>query len=201
MKILIATSNNNKLKEIQKIFQDIKNIEFFSLKDIPSIPEIVEDGSTFIENALIKAKTVSNFCNYTIIADDSGLEVDALNGRPGIYSARYGGENSNDKDKNDLILNELSKSKIKTRKARFVCAIALILPSGKTFTAEGYSQGEISSKIEGANGFGYDPIFYLPNYQKTMAEIPASEKNKISHRADALKKIKDIMLKNKIISQ
>ncbi len=199
MELIIATSNKNKLKEIKEIFLNFKNLTIYPMDKLGEIPEIIEDGITFKDNALIKARTIANLCNCAVLADDSGLEVKALKGRPGVHSARYGGNGLTDTDRNDLLLKELEDIPKDARECRFVCSMVLILPNGETFSTEGYCEGIVSNKIHGKNGFGYDPVFYLPNYKKSMAEISSAEKNKISHRGNALQQIKSIMIKNSII--
>lgn len=189
MKIVIATSNRNKVEEIKKIFSAIKNLEILSLSDLEQIPEIVEDGSTFEENAMKKASTISRYTDLTVMADDSGLEIEALNGAPGVYSARHGGRNLTDCQRNLLILEEMKGHE--NRKAKFVCAISIVTPGGKKDTVRGECNGLILHEMRGVNGFGYDPIFYLPGPGMTMAELSMEEKNKISHRANALQKAKE----------
>ncbi len=201
MELIIATTNRNKLKEIKQIFSDFEDLKIHSIDKLGKIPEIIEDGTTFKDNALIKARTIAKLCDYAVLADDSGLEVEALQGRPGVHSARYGGPGLTDSDRNTLLLKELKDTPREARNCRFVCSMILVLPNGKTFSAEGYCKGIISDKIHGENGFGYDPIFYLPNYKKSMAEISSAEKNKISHRGDALQQIKSIMINNSIIKK
>ena len=192
MKIVIATSNQNKVEEIKKIFSPLKDLEILSLSDLENSPEIIEDGSTFEENAMKKAYMISKFTDLPVIADDSGLEIDALNGEPGVYSARYGGENLTDHQRNQLVLEKM-KGHV-NRKARFVCAISIVIPGEKKHTLRGECSGIILDEIRGTNGFGYDPIFFLPEKGMTMAEISMEEKNKISHRAKALEKAKKIIM-------
>lgn len=192
MKIVIATSNQNKVKEIKKIFSPIKDLEIISLSDLENSPEIIEDGSTFEENAMKKAYMISKFTDLPVIADDSGLEIDALNGEPGVYSARYGGKNLTDHQRNQLVLEKMKGHD--NRKARFVCAISILIPDEKKHTLRGECSGIILDEIRGKNGFGYDPIFFLPEKGMTMAEISMEEKNRISHRAKALEKAKKIIM-------
>ena len=193
MKIIIATANSNKIREIQNKFKDIDEIEFSSLKDLPEIPEIIENGLTFEENSLIKARTVCSLTGMAAMADDSGLAVDALNGEPGIYSARYAGENATDEDRNRKLLENLKGIPDEKRTARFVCAISIVLPDGREFVTEGKCEGIIISGPRGEGGFGYDPIFYLPDLKKSMAEMSMDEKNKTSHRSAALEKAHEIL--------
>lgn len=188
--IVVATSNPGKIKEYQTLFP---NFLVQSLKDVHYEKEIEENGTTFEENALAKAKQVSKDLGIPVIADDSGLEVDALHGRPGIFSARYAGDH-NDEQNNVKLLEEMMG--ITDRTAQFVCVIALYFPDGKYYLSRGICKGEIVNTPKGKNGFGYDPCFYLKAYHKTMAELPMEEKNKISHRAKALNQLKELMYEN-----
>ena len=196
-KIIVATGNQNKMKEIREIIKR-DDIEFVSLKDegLQDI-EIVEDGKTFEENALIKAKTIAHIKKNIVIADDSGLEVDYLDKAPGVYSARYMGEDTPYTIKNNHIIELLKDAKGEERSARFVCVIACVMPDGETFTTRGTIEGRIGYEEKGENGFGYDPIFYLPERGCTTAELPPEQKNEISHRGRALKamykKLEDIL--------
>ena len=189
-KLLIATKNAGKVKEIKAILKDF-DMDIISLADLPNVPEVIEDGKTFFENAFKKAKEVSDATGMMVLSDDSGLEVDALNGAPGVYSARYSGESGDDKSNNEKLLKELKDVPENKRTARFKCVMVLYHPSGKWISAEGACEGRIALKPAGEGGFGYDPVFYLDKYGKTMAEIPAEEKNKISHRAKALNELKN----------
>ena len=189
-KIIFATSNQGKMREIRDILKDC-NCEISSLKDEGIDIEIEEDGQTFEENALIKANTIMKMTNSIVLADDSGLEVDYLNKEPGIYSARYLGENVSQEEKNIYILNKLKGVDEKNRTARFVCSIACAIPEQESFTVRGIIEGQIAHNIAGENGFGYDPIFYVNEYNKTVAELNSDEKNKISHRGKALRLMKD----------
>lgn len=189
MKILLGTKNEHKKKEFMKLFEDM-DIEFVSLKDLGFEGEIEENGSTFKENALIKAKKSYELYGIPALADDSGICIDAFNGKPGIYSARFAGYNTPSSSKNSLIINLLKGNS--NRGAHYTCALAFF--DGKeTFISEEYCYGEIISDERGSEGFGYDPIFYLKDYDKTMAEIPLEEKNKISHRGKALEKFKEFI--------
>ena len=187
-KLLIATTNIHKIQEFTSIFVNLPymitnpEIEKINLK-------VDENGVSFSENALIKAKSYCKSSQMISMADDSGLEIDALGGRPGIYSARYGGTKLNDKDRVKLILKQMSEVPKQKRQARFRCAIAIAWPNGKTLVREGTLEGMIEFTQKGCNGFGYDPIFYLPKYDKTVAELDPKQKNNISHRATAGKKI------------
>ena len=186
-KIIVATGNQNKMKEIREIIKR-DDIEFVSLKDegMQDI-EIVEDGKTFEENAVIKAKTIADITKNIVIADDSGLEVDYLDKAPGVYSARYMGEDTPYTIKNNHIIELLKDAKDEERSARFVCVIACVMPDGETLTTRGTIEGRIGYEEKGENGFGYDPIFYLPEKGCTTAELPPEQKNEISHRGRALK--------------
>ncbi|MBE5965724.1 MAG: XTP/dITP diphosphatase [Lachnospiraceae bacterium] len=194
-KIIFATTNEGKMDEIREILKDM-DIELLSLKDAGLDPDIVENGKTFEENAIIKAKAVMEMTGKMVLADDSGLEVDYLNKAPGIYSARFLGVDTPYSIKNHYILDQLRNVKGKDRSARFVCVIALALPKGEIITRSGVVEGVIADKISGANGFGYDPIFYLPEYQCTTAELSPEHKNKISHRGIALSAMKEVLKKH-----
>ena len=186
LKIFLATGNKHKIEEISDIFSDIENVEILSIKDGVEIPEVIEDGTTFEENSKKKAVEIAKFLNMITIADDSGLCVDALNGEPGVYSARYSGTGDDLKNNEKLIENLKG---LENRKAKFVSVITLAKPNGETFSFEGEILGEIVDNPRGNTGFGYDPHFYVEEYQKTLAELPEL-KNKISHRAKALEKLK-----------
>lgn len=186
LKIFLATGNKHKIEEISDIFSDIENVEILSIKDGVEIPEVIEDGTTFEENSKKKAVEIAKFLNMITIADDSGLCVDALNGEPGVYSARYSGTGDDLKNNEKLIENLKG---IENRKAKFVSVITLAKPNGETFSFEGEILGEIIDNPRGNTGFGYDPHFYVEEYQKTLAQLPEL-KNKISHRAKALEKLK-----------
>lgn len=192
-KVVFATTNQGKVKEVKMILKDL-NVDVLSLKDLNIEADIVEDGSTFEENALIKAKAIAELTSHIVLADDSGLEVDYLNKAPGIMSARYMGEDTSYDIKNQSIINQLSEAKGDERSARFVCVIACVMPNGETFTTRGTIEGEIGYKIEGAEGFGYDPIFYVPEFQCTTAQLTPEQKNKISHRGKALDEMKEILM-------
>ena len=188
--IIVASTNQGKIKEIKAMLKDI-DIEVVSMKDVLEQElEIEETGTTFKENALIKAQTIANIVNKPVLADDSGLEVDALDKQPGIYSARFLGADTSYNIKNQYIIDAL---KDKERTARFVCALALVIPGQEPILIEETMEGLINDKIEGANGFGYDPIFYFPPCQMTSAMMSMEEKNKYSHRAKALKKLYTIL--------
>ena len=186
LKIFLATGNKHKIEEISDIFSDIENVEILSINDGIEIPEVIEDGTTFEENSKKKAVEIAKFLNMITIADDSGLCVDALNGEPGVYSARYSGTGDDLKNNEKLIENLKG---VENRKAKFVSVITLAKPNGETFSFEGEILGEIIDNPRGNTGFGYDPHFYVEEYQKTLAQLPEL-KNKISHRAKALEKLK-----------
>lgn len=190
-KVVIATNNAHKLEEIGAILKDF-DYEIYSLKDVDLAGiEIVEDGKTFEHNAFIKARTIAKKTKMIAIADDSGLEVDAINKKPGIYSARYAGENATDEENRQKLLKAIKNVPMSQRTARFVSAIAVVFPDGKEFVVRGTCEGKIGFEEKGANGFGYDNIFIVNGYDKTFGEIPSSIKNTISHRANALKLMKD----------
>ena len=191
-KIVFATTNAGKIKEIKEILADF-DVEVASMKEMNITADIEENGATFEENSLIKARAVSKLTGLPALADDSGLEVDYLNGEPGIYSARYLGRDTDYDYKNNYIIKKLKDAKGEERSARFVCVISLVLPDGREFVKKGVMEGRIGYEIKGENGFGYDPIFYLPEYGKTSAEISAEEKNKISHRGKALSAMKELI--------
>ena len=181
--IVVATGNQGKIKEFKRI---LPSFEFTTMKEVGYNKDIEENGQTFEENALIKARTVCIATGKTAIADDSGLTVDALDGAPGIYSARYAGEGATDTMLMDKLLAELSDVPKEQRTAAFVCVIAYVTPEGEERTFRGECRGEISFAPKGNNGFGYDPVFLYPSTGRTFGEMSAEEKNKISHRAKAL---------------
>ena len=189
MKIVFASGNEHKVREVRDILRacpETAELEVLSLKDIGFFDDIEENGKTFEENALIKARAVSSR-GYLCIADDSGLEVDALNGEPGIYSARYTGVHGTDEDNNALLLKNLENVPDEKRTAHYTCAIACVYPDGTNFTVVGYCEGMIIREAKGNGGFGYDPYFYVKEYDKTLAEVTPEEKHAISHRGKALR--------------
>jgi len=192
MKLVLATKNKGKLAEMQELLADLP-FELVSLADYPQLPEIEETGESFAENAAIKAETVVRATGELVLADDSGLEVDALGGRPGVYSARFAGSGRVDKANNQKLLSELAGVAKKERTARFRTVVAIAAPARKTVFAAGSVEGLIAEEEEGAGGFGYDPLFYLPAADKTFAQMTPQEKNEISHRAEALAKAKEIL--------
>lgn len=194
-RIIFATSNEGKMKEIRAIMKDL-DIELLSMRDVGLNPEIEEDGMTFEENAILKAKTVSELSGEIVLADDSGLEVDYMNKAPGVYSARFLGEQTPYAIKNQYIIDQLKDVEGEARSARFVCVIACVFPDGKIITRRGTIEGLIAHQIHGTHGFGYDPIFYVPEYKCTTAEMLPEQKNEISHRGIALRAMKEVILKH-----
>lgn len=190
--VILATGNRHKSEEIKSILKDL-DIEIMPMTSFPDYPVTVEDGATIEENASKKAKEVAEFFKKWAIADDSGLEVDYLNGKPGVYSARYAGENCSYDDNNKKLLEELKNVPEEKRTAKFRAVIAVASPEGKIFLADGKIFGTIREHTAGTEGFGYDPVFYIPQYGKTFAELGYEIKNSISHRAKALQKVKEII--------
>lgn len=190
--VIIATKNPGKAREFEHIFAP-RGIAVRTLLDYPEIKDVEETGTTFEENAALKAEAVSQQLNKMVIGDDSGLIVDALEGRPGIYSARYAGESKNDQKNLEKVLEELKGVPEENRTARFYCALAVALPGKATITVAGTCEGRILKQPKGNNGFGYDPVFYVPEKSRAMAELSSEEKNKISHRANALKKLEGML--------
>ena len=192
MKIVIATKNRGKIQEMNSLFKrylpHIQNIELLDLSEFPELPEIEETGDSFYENAKIKALAATNFSGLLTIGDDSGLEVDALDNAPGIYSARFAGENATDEANNQLLLKKLKGYPRESRTARFVCNLAIALPGNFIGAFEGTCNGNISTSPRGGNGFGYDPLFIRSDSGKSFAELSSEIKNRISHRARAFEK-------------
>ena len=193
MEIVLATRNPDKVREISELLNDI-NLTISSLLDYPDIPPITEDGTTLYDNAIKKAKTVAKLLHKLALADDTGLEVDALAGQPGIHTARFAGPNASYADNRRKLLDLLEGIPWEQRTARFRTVVALVHPDGRTVTVEGKLEGYITFDERGAHGFGYDPIFYVPELGKTLAELPLEAKNRISHRARAINKIKPYLL-------
>ncbi len=189
LEILIATKNTGKIKEIKDILLD-KNIKILTIKDFHNLPKIEEDGKTFQENALKKACKISKYTGKICLADDSGLEIDYLKGEPGIYSSRWG---NSDEERINKVLKLLENVPENKRSAKFVCALVLAYPEGKKYIIQEECNGRISFNPRGKFGFGYDPIFLIPKYNKTFAELGNKIKNKISHRGKALKKMIEII--------
>jgi XTP/dITP diphosphohydrolase len=190
--VIIATKNSGKAREFVRMFEPL-GFQVKTLLDYEEIEDIEETGSTFEENAIIKAETVSKRLNRAVIADDSGLVIDALNGRPGVYSARYAGEQKSDEDNMDKVLDELKGVERKNRMARFYCALALAIPGKETVTVFGTCEGLILDEKRGSHGFGYDPIFFVIDRNKAMAELLPQEKSQISHRAVALRNLSKLL--------
>lgn len=196
MEMVIASKNKGKIKEIKKILSGLK-IKFLSLNDYPDLPGVDEDGNTFEENAMKKVNTISKLTGKITLADDSGLEVDYLNGLPGVKSARFGGDNLTDADRNQKLLTLLKEVPLSERKARFKCVIAISVPPNKTIVTSGECEGIISLESRGNHGFGYDSIFIPQGYNQTFGELAPGVKDKISHRFKALLKTKEILLEIK----
>jgi len=188
-RIIFATKNQGKIAEIQEIMKEL-NLEILSLESAGIDTDIIENGSSFEENAIIKVKEIMKLTNDIVMADDSGLEIDYLNGAPGVYSSRFEGENTPYDIKNNKILSMLEGVPDEKRTARFVCVIAAGFPNGEIITTKGTIEGRIGYEIKGENGFGYDPIFYVPEYNMTTAQMSPQLKNQISHRAKALNQMK-----------
>lgn len=197
-RLIFATGNEHKMVEIREILGELP-VEILSMKDIGIKADIVENGNTFEENALIKAKEVCKLAGEMVLADDSGLEIDYLNSEPGIYSARYMGEDTSYRIKNQNLIDRLEGVPDEKRTARFVCAIAAAFPDGRSFVVRGTIEGIIGYEERGTNGFGYDPIFYLPERGVSTAEIPPEEKNSISHRGNALRKMKELLEREELL--
>lgn len=191
-KIVFATGNKDKMREIREIMQDM-NVEVISMKDAGITVDIVEDGKTFEENALIKARAVAAYTDAIVLADDSGLEIDYLNKEPGVYSARYLGEDTSYTIKNRALLDRLEGVEKEKRTARFVCAIAAVLPDKTELVTLQTMEGYIGDEPEGENGFGYDPIFYLDEFGCSSAALSREQKNAISHRGKGLRAMKELL--------
>ena len=197
-RMIFATGNENKMKEIREILGALP-LEILSMKEAGVSADIVEDGKTFEENALIKARAICKLAGEMVLADDSGLDIDYLNKEPGIYSARYMGEDTSYHIKNKSLIDRLEGVPDEKRTARFVCAIAAVFPDGKELVVRGTVEGIIGYEEKGENGFGYDPIFYLPERGCTTAELPPEEKNSISHRGNALRLMKELLERERLL--
>ncbi len=184
-RLIVATKNKGKIIEIKQVLSGLQ-LDVIAMNEAGIDIDVVEDGSTFEENSLKKALEISKVSNSMVLADDSGLEVDFLDGAPGIYSARFAGPEASDADKNKKLLEMLKDIPFEKRTARFVCAIAVVFPDGRDFVVRGTCEGFIDFECKGSNGFGYDPLFFIQQFDKTMAEIDSDLKNRISHRAKAL---------------
>lgn len=196
MKVIFATGNQGKMKEIRMVMEDL-GLEILSMKEAGLDMEIEENGTTFEENALIKARAIAEHVEDAIVlADDSGLEVDYLNKEPGVHSSRYMGEDTSYDIKNQHIMDLLKGVEEKQRSARFVCTIAAVFPDGEEQVVRATIEGRIATESKGNNGFGYDPIFYVPEFSCTTAELTLEQKNKISHRGKALEEMKEIIKKH-----
>ncbi|MGM9988597.1 MAG: XTP/dITP diphosphatase [Bacillaceae bacterium] len=191
-KIVVATKNKGKVRDFQGLFSKY-GYEVVSLFDFPNLEDVEETGTTFEENAILKAETISKQIGEIVLADDSGLIVDMLDGRPGVYSARYAGEQKDDEANIDKVLGELADVTDDNRTARFYCALALARPNQQTIVVHGTCEGRIAHERKGDYGFGYDPVFYIVEQGKTMAELSPEQKNKISHRSNALKKLDEAL--------
>lgn len=194
-RIVFATGNAGKMKEVRMILADL-GVEVVSMKEAGVSLDIEENGSTYEENALLKARAVAAATGDIVLADDSGLEIDSLNGEPGVYSARYLGEDTPYSVKNAALIERLQGVPEEKRTARFVCAIAAVLPGGRELTTRAAIEGRIGYEERGSGGFGYDPIFYVPELKKTTAELTGEEKNLVSHRGKALQLMKEELKKN-----
>ncbi|MFR6009794.1 MAG: XTP/dITP diphosphatase [Christensenellales bacterium] len=192
--IILATNNKSKVKEISEMMSG-SDITFVSLADAGINVEVEETGTTFEENALLKAREICKLSGKPTISDDSGLEIDALDGAPGIYSSRFMGEDTSYDIKNNALIEKLENVADPDRTARFRCCMALVLPDGREFVTEGAMEGIIAREPKGINGFGYDPILFIPEYNRTSAELSSEEKNNISHRGEALRKMIEVIKK------
>jgi len=192
MEVIVATRNRGKIREFRNALKGL-NLRIYGLSDFPDVPEIEEDGDSFTENALEKARFYSTYFGKLTLADDSGLEVDSLKGQPGVRSARYAGERASSQENNQKLLREMQGVPISKRGARFRCVLAVKSPAGREVFSEGSCKGRIGFKEKGRKGFGYDPLFILPKEGKTMAQLSLEEKNRVSHRGKALRKIRKII--------
>ena len=194
--LVLATANRHKAEEMQAILADV-GIPILTLKEFPDFPGVEEDGVTCQDNAVKKAKVTAAFSGHWALADDTGLEVDALQGRPGVYAARYAGEHATYEDNCKKLLQELHGVPSDQRTARFITVVALANPDGQTETVEGVLEGIITQEFHGTGGFGYDPVFYVPQAEKTLAEMTFAEKNRMSHRAQAVNNAKSLLAKHR----
>ena len=191
--IIFATGNKDKMREIREIMADV-DVEVISMKEAGIVVDVVEDGETFEENSLIKAKAIAAHTDAIVLADDSGLEIDYLDKAPGVYSARFMGEDTSYDIKNQALIDKLDGVPKEERTARFVCAIGAVLPNKETLVVRETMEGYIGYEIAGENGFGYDPIFYLDEFGCSSAALSREQKNEISHRGKALRAMKDILI-------
>ncbi len=192
MRLVLATRNEGKVKEIREALSGLE-VDLLTLSDFPEVPEVHEDGATFSENAKKKALTVAKFTGLPALADDSGLEVDALGGMPGVRSARFAGEGADDDANNRKLLELLKGLPPERRTARFRCVLALAFPDGEVYTVEGTCEGLIAEEPAGEGGFGYDPLFLIPEEGRTFAQMTREEKNSLSHRGRALRKLREVL--------
>jgi XTP/dITP diphosphohydrolase len=190
--VVLATGNQHKVQEIRALLADLP-ITFLSLADFPDLPDVVEDGETCEENAVKKARETAAKTGHWALADDTGLEVEALGGRPGVYAARYAGKHATYADNCEKLLEELKNTPMDQRGARFLTVMALSDPEGQVEVVKGLLQGQITERFYGSQGFGYDPVFYVPKAHKTLAEMTLAEKNELSHRGQALRLAKDLI--------
>ncbi|MCD6082877.1 XTP/dITP diphosphatase [Candidatus Aerophobetes bacterium] len=199
MELVVATRNKDKVREIKELLSDLK-VRILTHEDFPNFPSVVEDGKSLKENALKKARAIAKFTGKLALADDSGLEVEALGGAPGVFSSRFAGENATYEDNNQKLLSLLKGVPPEKRGAVFRCVIAIIDPEGREVVVEGVCRGRITEKPKGKEGFGYDPVFEPEGSERTFAQMSLEEKNRISHRAKALKKAKEALRKLKVLS-
>lgn len=192
--LVLATRNPHKQEELKNLLGDL-GVKILTIGDFPGAPDIEEDGRTCQDNAMKKARGVAQFTGRWALADDTGLEVDALNGRPGVYAARYAGEDATYEDNCRKLLKEMAHIPSDQRSARFITVMALSDPSGNVEVVEGFLPGHITQQFQGTQGFGYDPVFLVPELGQTLAELSLDKKNQVSHRAQAFKKIKEVLLK------
>jgi XTP/dITP diphosphohydrolase len=191
-KLVLATRNRNKRRELEELLMDL-DVQVLTLDEVGINVVVEEDGHTFAENAIKKASTIARLSGCLTLADDSGLVVDALGGAPGIYSARFAGENATDSDNNQKLMEQLKHVETQSRTAHFLCIIAICTPEGETYTVEGKCEGHIGWELRGEQGFGYDPLFVPDGYEKSFAELGEKVKNKISHRGKALEQAKSVL--------
>lgn len=193
MQLVLATNNRDKVKEIKHLLEELP-VTILTADDFLEFPDPEETGSTLVENAVLKARAISGFCELPALADDSGLEVDALNGAPGVYSSRYAGENVTYKDNYTKLLLEMAGVPQEKRTARFRCVIAIVWEDGSVETVEGVAEGLITTTVEGDRGFGYDPVFFYPPLGKRFSEMTLDEKNQVSHRGKALQAARELLI-------
>ncbi len=193
MQLVLATNNRDKVKEIKHLLEELP-VTILTADDFLEFPDPEETGSTLVENAVLKARAISEFCELPALADDSGLEVDALNGAPGVYSSRYAGENVTYKDNYTKLLLEMAGVLQEKRTARFRCVIAIVWEDGSVETVEGVAEGYITTTVEGDRGFGYDPVFFYPPLGKRFSEMTLDEKNQVSHRGKALQAARNLLI-------